>query len=215
MFRTTAFAAGLLAAIGWSSSARATETDTQLWLGASAEAPLGGGLTLSADASQRFRAPSAGGDIQLYRIGGQVQTTDWLSLGGGVAYLDSDAADETRLFQSVSLKWGNLLARTQLEERYFDGSPRPQLRGRQRLQLTVPLDADDRLLSYVELNYILRNQNPAVGAAVDHWRLKLDWRHRLAAHMELSAAYMAMYAPRPGTQDRLSHVPSLSVFYTF
>ncbi|WEK47595.1 MAG: DUF2490 domain-containing protein [Candidatus Andeanibacterium colombiense] len=215
MLRTTAFAAGLIGWAACASPAGATEGDTQFWMTASAEAPLAGGVTLSADASQRFRSPAAGDDIQLYRAGIQVAAANWIALGGGIADVESDSADETRLFQSVTLKWGKLLSRSQLEERFFEGAARPQLRGRQRFTLTVPLDRNDRLQPYVELNYILRNQNPAVSGTVDHWRVKLDWRHKLTPHLELSASYMILLAPRPAAEDRLSHVPSLALLYAF
>ena len=66
MFRTTAFAAALLAAAAAAAPAGAAEDDTQFWLSASAEAPLSDTLTVSADASQRFRSAAAGDDIQLY-----------------------------------------------------------------------------------------------------------------------------------------------------
>ena len=56
---------------------------------------------------------------------------------------------------------------------------------------------------------------PAIDDAVDHWRLKLDWRHRFAEHLELSTAYTLLLAPRAGAPDRLSHVPSLSLSYAF
>lgn len=212
MFRTTAFAAILLAL---PSPAAAVEEDTQVWLTSAAEVPLGDNLAVSIDASQRFRSPAAGDDLQLLRAGLQYEAADWLVLGGGIAYVEADTADETRLFQSVTLRTGRLLLRSQLEERFFEGAMRPQLRGRQRVQLTVPFDDNDRIQPYVELNYILQHQDPALEDRVDHWRFKLDWRHKFTARLELSAAYTALLAPRPNAADRLSHVPSLSLMYSF
>lgn len=212
MFRTTAFAAILLAL---ASPARAVEEDTQVWLTTAAEVPMAEDLTLAADASQRFRSAAAGGDLQLIRARLQYEAADWIVIGGGVAYLDSNAADETRLFQSVTLRTGNLSVRSQLEERFFEGASRPQLRGRQRAELAMPLDENDRLLGMVELNYILQHQDPAQDDRIDHWRFRLDWRHKLSPKLELSAAYMALLAPRAGAADRLSHVPSLSLNFAF
>ena len=212
MFRTTAFAAILLA---FTSPAAAVEEDTQVWLTSAAEVPLANSLAVSVDASQRFRSSAAGDDLQLLRVGLQYEAADWLLLGGGIAYVAGNSADETRLFQSVTLRTGRLLFRSQLEERFFDGAARPQLRGRQRVQLTVPLDDNDRIQPYVELNYILQHQDPMLDNRVDHWRLKMDWRHKFTSRLELSAAYTALLAPRPNAPDRLSHVPSLSVMYSF
>jgi hypothetical protein len=213
MFRTTALTAALLAGAIPISPASAQE-DVQLWLGTSAELPLADGVTIVADASQRFRSASAGGDQQLLRAGLQVDVADWLTLGAGAAYLDG-STNEKRLFQSATLHTGNLALRTQLEERFFDGAARAQLRGRERIQLTFPIDSADRLLASAELNYILRDQDPAKQDRVDNWRVRLDWRHRFSPHLELAAGYMAQLAPRADAPDWLSHIPSLSIAYRF
>lgn len=211
MLRTTAFAAALLSA----APAMAAEEDTQLWLGASAKVPLAEDFSVTLDGSQRFRSDKAGAHQQLVRATFELEAAEWITLGGGMAYLDSEAADETRLFQTVTLRTGPFTFRTQLEERFYEGFDRPQLRGRQRVMFTVPLGESDRLLLSTELNYFLQDQDPAKDSRVDHWRFRADWRHHLTPKIEVSAAYMAMLSPRPDAPDRLSHVPTLSLAYSF
>jgi hypothetical protein len=213
MFRTTALTAALLAGAIPLSPAFAEE-DVQFWLGTSTELPLANGVAIVADASQRFRSAAVGGDQQLLRAGLQVDATDWLTLGGGAAYVDG-STDEKRLFQSATVRAGNVTLRTQLEERFFEGAARAQLRGRERIQWTLPIGSADRLQASAELNYILRDQDPAKHGRVDNWRFRLDWRHRLSPRLELATGYMAQLAPRADAPNRLSHIPSLSIAYRF
>ncbi len=83
------------------------------------------------------------------------------------------------------------------------------------MRWTQPFDENDRLLGMVELNYILQHQDPAQDDRIDHWRFRVDRRHRLSQRIEFSAAYSAARARAPERQDRLSHVPSLSLTYGF
>ena len=197
------------------SPARAADQDTQFWLTASAGVPLSGDSSVTLEASPRLRSDAAGGEQYLLRSTFDTRLADWLGVGGGVAYIASRGGDETRLFQQFTLKRGALAFRTQIEERFFQNAPRMQLRGRERVQLTLPLDPGDKVAGSAELYYIFQQANPAADPRIDQWRFKAEWRHRLSPKLEFSAGYLLALAPRKNAPDRISHIPQLAFAYSF
>lgn len=187
----------------------AADQDTQLWVTGSLAAPLAKDVNGSLDVSQRFRDP---GDQQLVRGIVEYRLSPSVSIGGGATYVWADnARNELRPHQQVTFTFAKVSLRTTLEERLFDGADRAELRLRERARLTEPLDKANRLLATGELLYILQPQNRTSKARWDSWRATIALQHKLSPHLDGTAGYMFVYAPRPTGPDKISHVPQLSL----
>ena len=214
MPRTTGYgliciAGALLAASA--SPAIAADEDTQLWTTVTAMHTLAQGLEGSFELSPRLRSDEAGGDQLLttalldYRIAPSV------TLGGGVAYLEYSGGDELRTLQQLSVSAGRLSFRTRLEERFVEGAERMEMRLRQRVQMTFPLDEDTALTAAGEVFGTVRPRSRDGEARVEQWRASLLLRHGLAPGLTGGLGYLLVVAPRKGAPDRLSHVPQVTL----
>ena len=98
----------------------ATE-DSQAWLTEMVTIKAGPADIITIDSSQRARSDSrSGGEQFLSRIAIDHRIAPAVQLGGGFAYLKSEADEELRLFQQVTLTKGIWMARTRMEQRFFD-----------------------------------------------------------------------------------------------
>lgn len=204
---TTGICAALLAVVG--ASARAADTDTQLWVTGTLAAPLSSDLNGSLDVSQRFRDP---GDQQLVRGIVEYRLAPSVAIGGGATYVWADrAANELRPHQQVTVTFNKLALRTVLEERLFENADRAELRLRERARLTEALGRSTRLSEAVELLYILQPQNRLTRPRWDSWRGIAMVQQKLSPHLEGSLGYQFVYAPKPTGPDKISHIPLLSL----
>ncbi|HEU4651117.1 MAG TPA: DUF2490 domain-containing protein [Croceibacterium sp.] len=211
MNRTTGFSASLamLAAASAATPARAANEDVQLWLSESLAAPLAPGIVGTFEVSQRFR--EAGSQV-LTRGAADVRLSPVAVVGGGVTYVSTfDARDEFRPHQQLTLSYGPIALRTRVEERFFEGADRMELRLRQRIAATVPLAERLRAAATGELLYVARSQSERTGAHVDSWRGGVTLTRSLTPALDGTAGYLAIFAPRQGSPDRLSHVAQLTV----
>lgn len=162
--------------------------------------------------SQRFR--EQGDQLQ---IGAQADlaVAPWLTLGAGMLRSVNEGRDEWRTHQQVSLIAGSFQLRTRLEERFYDGAPRAQLRLRERVQVTIPLVRRQKLTFSGELHYIARPERTEDTARVDQWRLLAMYTRPLAPRLDVGLGYMMIIAPREGAPDRMSHSPQLTLGYRF
>jgi len=204
-FRTlaTAFLAMLVA-----TPAAATEEDTQLWVYLNAAVPLGEGVTGTFELSPRFRE---GPEQMQTRAAVDFDLNDDLTLGGAVVWTEFAGGSEWRAQQQLGYSRGPLSLRTRLEERFFEGADRAQIRFRQQAKLAFPLDDATQLSGGVEFLYILRDQMVGGDDRIDNWRFEVAARRRLSAHFDATLAYRAILAPRPGQEDKLSHVPVITL----
>ncbi|MFC3097787.1 DUF2490 domain-containing protein [Alteraurantiacibacter palmitatis] len=202
-------AAGLLALL-YPAPALATRDDGQLWFILSGVVPLDDGVSATLEASPRLRENA---DQLLLRGHVDVRVAQGLDAGGGAAWVEQAGGHEFRVHQQMQWTDGPLQLRTRVEQRFFAGADRAQLRLRQRVQLTLPVAARLRGVANAELFYIAVPENRVQSARVDSWRLNLMANYRLSPRAELGAGYLAIYAPRPGPgpagADRLSHVPQI------
>jgi len=209
MNRTTAFSATLAALAFAAVPAGAADEDVQVWIGESATAPLSPDIHGTLDLSQRFRE---NGDQRLVRGTAEFRLSPHVVIGGGAAYVSTlDAADEFRPHQQLTLTYGALALRTRIEERFFDHADRMELRLRQRAGVTVPVSRRLKAGLAGELLYIARSQNSGKGAYVDQWRANATLARHLAADLEGTLGYLAIYQPRAGGADRLSHVAQFTL----
>jgi len=106
-------------------------------------------------------------------------------------------------------------SRTRLEERFFDGADRAQLRLRERLRALVPLDPKDSLDFTGELFAIVQSQTRGSPSRIDQWRLFAGVRRKLSSRLEVGGGYMLTIAPVAGGPDKLSHIPQVALALSF
>ncbi len=204
--RTTAIC--LLSAAMFAGPAQAAEDDTQLWLYANTVIPLGDDASATFELSPRFRE---GGDQLLVRGTAELKLSPEVTVGGGAAYVEFADGHEFRPHQQLTLTFGPVALRSRVEERFFAGADRMQLRLRQRIQLATEVAPGTRLSGSAELLYIARTEDPADDARVDSWRFQAVAQHRFSKRVEAGLGYLLIYSPRAGAPDRVSHVPQISL----
>src|SRR5436190_15601208 len=155
MRHTTALLALLLAAAARPASA--ADEDTQLWVTESATLPLSDDLDGVFDLSERFRE----GDDQLLMRGTvEFRLSDNVVAGAGGAYVQTfGGADEVRPHQQLTLTFGPVALRSRIEERFFEGADRMELRLRQRIGVSQPLSSNLKAGLTGELLYIARSRD--------------------------------------------------------
>lgn len=209
MNRTTAFSAPLAALALAATPACAEDDDFQVWIGETASTSLDDGTVATLDLSQRFREI---GDQLLARATVEFRLSENAVIGGGGAYVSTvDDADEVRPHQQLTLTFGALALRTRVEERFFEGADRMELRLREKATVTVPLSSKLKAGFAGELLYLAQTRNSGQGARVDQWRANATLSRELGAGLEGTLGYLAILSPREGAPDRLSHVAQISV----
>jgi len=211
--------ATLLAALAcaWQpSKARAGEEDTQIWLNAVATGTIGEGTTLTIDATQRWRsADEVGADQQTIRVAIEQQVAENTRLGGGIMLFDTAGLTEIRTHQQATFTLGRIEARTRLEERFFDGADRMELRLRQRFTYNQPIAKDWRAAAGVEWLGIVQSRNAGESSSTEQWRLQTSLVHRVAKDLEVGAIYWMVIFPRGDQPARTSHIPQATIIYRF
>ena len=199
----------LMAGISLPSSASAAEEDAQLWTYVKVAKDVSDSATATLELSPRQREKD---QLLQSRFMLDFDIAEGVTLGGAVTHVALEGSDEWRTHQELNVKRGAFAARTRLEQRYFSGADRPQLRFRQRVQVAQPVTPRVDLLGKVEFLYILRDEFRGEDAAVDNWRFTIAAKRELEKNLDLEAAYMLIYSPRPG-ENRVSHVPMLTLSY--
>jgi hypothetical protein len=209
----------LLAALAcaWQpSKARAGEEDTQFWLNAVATGKIGEGTTLTFDATQRWRgADEVGADQQTIRVALDQQVAENTRLGGGIMLFDTAGITEVRAHQQASFTLGRIEARTRLEQRFFDGADRMELRLRQRFTYNQPIAEGWRGTAGVEWLGIVQSRNAGEGTSTEQWRLQASLVHRVAKNLDVGAIYWMVIFPRGDRPARTSHIPQAAIIYRF
>lgn len=205
-----------LAAAWQPSIACASDEDTQFWLNAIATGPIDDDTTLTIDGTQRFRSDDkVGADQQTIRVTVEQQIADRTRLGGGIMLFDTAGLTEIRLHQQAVFNLGRIEARTRLEERFFDGADRMELRLRQRVQYNQPIAAGWRAAAGVEWLGIMQSRSRGEGASTEQWRMQSSISHRVSPQLEIGAIYWLVVFPRGDLPARTSHIPQAVVTYRF
>ena len=213
MDRTTGQILALAGACAALSAApvRAAAEDVQLWITESATVPLSEGVDGSVDVSERFRE---NGEQLLTRGMVEFRLSDVAVAGGGAAYvITENSAEEVRPHQQLTLTFGKLAFRSRVEERFFDGADRMELRLRQKVTLTQPLSKSLKAGLAGELLYIAQSRDAGDVAHVDQWRANATLAHKLSPVLEGTLGYLMIFQPRDGGPDKLSHVAQVSISY--
>ena len=209
MNRTTGICLVLLATLQ-AFPAKAADEDLQFWGDLDIVVPVAKDVSATFELSPRIRES---GDQLLTRGLVAYKLSPAISLGGGAAYVVSSGGDEFRPHQELNLTSGAWAFRTRLEERFFEGADRVELRFRQRIQATHRFDMETRLTGSGEFLYIFRSRHSTGDAHVDSYRAKLALQHELSPRFEAGVGYMLMYAPVDGGSDKISHVPQVMLTF--
>lgn len=212
--RCLALLAALMAA--WQpSKAIAQDTDTQLWQFVFLTGDLDKDTRLTLDATQRWREDARGGEQQTLRVTVEQTVSEGIRIGGGGAVFDADGLTEIRPHQQITVTKGRLELRTRLEERFFDGADRMELRLRQRVQFNQPLGRDWRASVGGEWLGLLQPRDRGQGATTEQWRAQAGVAYRISNRLELGANYWLIAAPRGSLPARYTHVPQTVVTLRF
>ncbi|WP_054119056.1 DUF2490 domain-containing protein [Porphyrobacter sp. AAP60] len=218
MNRTITHFAMLLAALAaaWQpSKARAADEDVQLWQFVFLTGDIGEDTRLTVDATQRWREAARGDDQQTLRVTIEQQVAEGVRIGGGGALFDAGGATEIRPHQQVTLVSGRIEARTRLEQRFFDGADRVEVRLRQRIQYNQPLGNGWRASIGGEWLGLLQSRNEGEGASTEQWRAQTGVAYRVSEKLEIGANYWLLAFPRGDRPARYSHVPQTVLIYRF
>lgn len=197
------------------SKASASEEDTQFWLNAIATGPIGKTTTLTVDATQRWRSDRTGPEQQTIRVMIEKRIADRVRSGGGIMLFDTGGLTEVRLHQQVVFTIGRIEARTRVEERFFDGADRMEVRLRQRFQYNQPIAANWRATAGVEWLGTMRSRNADQSASTEQWRFQTGVAHRVNKQLEVGAIYWLVSFPRGSQPERISHIPQVALTYRF
>lgn len=210
--------ATLLAALiaAWQPSiARAQDEDVQLWHFVNVTGDLDTDTRLTLDATHRWREEARGDEQQTLRFTIEQTVAKGLRIGGGAAVFEAGGNTELRPHQQIILVRGRFEARTRLEERFFDGADRVELRLRQRLQYNQPLGKGWRASVGGEWLGLLQSRNAGQGASTEQWRAQVGVAYKISDRVEVGANYWLLVFPGGDRPDRITHVPQTVLTYRF
>ncbi len=197
------------------SIARAADEDVQLWLYAVASGDLDEDTRLTIDASARWREERRGDEQQTIRFNIEQEVGDSVRVGGGLGVFEAGGRTEIRPHQEFTFTTGRLALRTRIEERFFDGADRMEIRARQRLRYTLPIASKVEARLDGEFFNLVQTQSRDPDTARDQWRGRAEIGWRISNEFRLSLAYLAIYTPIPNARDPLNHVPQAWIEYRF
>lgn len=187
----------------------------QFWLLPNIEGDLDDDTSINVDVTYRWIDEAVGADQESVRVTIEQDVADNVKLGGGIGVFEANGATEIRVTQQMGLRRGGWSSRTRLEQRFFDGAERMELRFRQRIRYTTAITP--KLSGNIEgewLNLVqTRNENPRIPR--DQWRWRAFATYDLSDHLTVGAAYMLIHTPGGEVTDRINHVPQAIVTYKF
>ncbi len=192
------------------SAAIAQEEDVQLWVYAVAQSDLDGDTRLTLDGSARWREAQRGDEQQTLRFTLEQEVSDGLRLGGGFGVFEAEGGEtELRPHQQATLTIGRFAARTRVEQRFFDGADRMELRFRQRIRYTHPIAPSWRASIDGEYFNLIQTRNRTLNPARDQWRGRAIVTHSISQRLSVGASYLLIFTPQPSGADQINHVPQL------
>jgi len=203
-----------LAAAWQPTKARAADEDTQFWLNGNVTGKIADRTTLTVDATQRFRA-ARDGDQQTLRVTLEREIAEHVEIGGGVGVFETGGETEIRVTQQVTYAPGRLELRTRLEERFFDGADRVELRFRQRIHYHQPIAPKWRGTAGVEWLALLQPRDAGEGFSTDQWRFQAILTHEVSKNIDIGAVYWLVVQPRGDLPRRVSHIPQAVITWRF
>lgn len=206
--------AGVLPAMAIASPAIAATQESQMWITETAMIRASKADLVTIDSSQRARSDAgSGGEQFLARIAIDHRLTPLVQVGGGFAYLKSEVDQELRFHQQVTLTKGMWLARTRMEQRFFDNADTASWRLRQRVQASVPLDRAKKwtAIAATEIFFHLNRARPSDKTGLATMRHQIGLRHPISDHVDAQLLYMRQQNFRDGRPDVVAHIPWLTL----
>lgn len=202
----------LLAAFAATPATAATE-ESQAWITESLVVTATPADTITLDLSQRFRRDSSNGDQQTARILLDHRLVKGVQIGGGIAYFHSGPEQELRLFQQATFTRGIFLARTRMEQRFFDTADRASWRLRQRVQASIPLGSSKApvLIAATEFFFHLNRAKPSDKTGLAVMRQQIGLRQPLSKSLDAQLLYMRQQTFRDDRPDAVAHIPWLTL----
>lgn len=218
MTRTPVRTAMLLAATlaAWQpSSACANPEDTQFWLVGFARGTVGDDIYLTIDTSYRWRDPEFGADQQTFRVSVEKALKDDIRVGGGMSLFQTGGVSEYRPHQQFRYARNGLDLRTRLEQRWFDGADRLELRIRQRIQYTQPIAPQLEVVGSSEWFGIIQSRREAGRRGTEQVRTIVGVAYQVSDRLDIAPSYMLQITPRAGRPDAISHIQQLTLNWSF
>jgi hypothetical protein len=203
-------------AAAWQPSiAAAADEDTQFWLNAIVTGEIAEDTAITIDATQRFRE-TRDGDQHTLRVMIDREVADELDLGAGIGVFETEGGlTEIRIAQQATYTPGRFALRTRLEERFFDGADRVELRFRQRVHYNHPIAENWRGTVGVEWLALVQPRDADRGPQTDQWRFQAILSHKLSDSIDVGAIYWLVVSPRGMSEDRINHIPQAVVTWRF
>lgn len=205
-----AFGAAMLA-----TPVHAQDEDTQLWIYAVATGDIDRETNITLDASARWREQSRGDEQQTLRANIMHRIASGVELGGGAGVFKARGETELRPHQQIDFTAGRFSARTRIEQRFFNGVDRMELRFRQRLRFTQPLGRHVSASVDGEYFNLVQTRNRGPDQPRDQWRGRIIVTARVNDTLSFGAGYLYIFTPQPGAANLVNHVPQTVITYRF
>lgn len=218
MTRTPLRIATLLAAMlaAWQpSSALANPEDTQFWLVGFVRGEIADDVFLTIDSSYRWRDPEFGADQQTLRVSLEKGLDDAVRIGGGMSVFQTGSVTEYRPHQQFRYAAGGLDLRTRFEQRWFDGADQVELRIRQRVQYSQPVAPRVEIVGSAEWFGIVQSRRDTGQRGTEQIRSIIGVSYEVNDSLSIAPSYLFQITPRTGAPDAISHVPQLTLNYSF
>ena len=197
------------------SKAQANPEDTQFWLVGFARGKVGEDIYLTVDTSYRWRDPEFGADQQTFRVSVEKALEDDIRIGGGMSLFQTGSVSEYRPHQQFRYARNGLDLRTRFEQRWFDGADRVELRIRQRVQYTREIAPRLEAFGSSEWFGIVQSRRSDGRRGTEQVRTIAGLAYRVNDRLDIAPSYMLQITPRAGGPDAISHVPQLTLNWSF
>jgi len=197
------------------SKAQANPEDTQFWLVGFARGKVGEDIYLTIDTSYRWRDPEFGADQQTFRVSVEKALEDDIRIGGGMSLFQTGGVTEYRPHQQFRYARNGLDLRTRFEQRWFDGADRVELRIRQRVQYTREIAPRLEAFGSSEWFGIVQSRRSDGRRGTEQVRTIAGLAYRVNDRLDIAPSYMLQITPRAGGPDAISHVPQLTLNWSF
>lgn len=197
------------------SKAQANPEDTQFWLVGFARGKVGEDIYLTIDTSYRWRDPEFGADQQTFRVSVEKALEDDIRIGGGMSLFQTGGVTEYRPHQQFRYARNGLDLRTRFEQRWFDGADQVELRIRQRVQYTREIAPRLEAFGSSEWFGIVQSRRSDGRRGTEQVRTIAGLAYRVNDRLDIAPSYMLQITPRAGGPDAISHVPQLTLNWSF
>lgn len=197
------------------SKAQANPEDTQFWLVGFARGKIGDDVYLTVDSSYRWRDPEFGADQQTFRVSVEKSLDRDVRIGGGMSLFQTGGVSEYRPHQQFRYAAEGLDLRTRFEQRWFDGADQVELRIRQRVQYTRAIAPRLDAFGSAEWFGIVQSRRDSGRRGTEQVRSIVGVAFKVSDRLDIAPSYLLQVTPRPGVPDAISHVPQLTLNWSF